>query len=184
MVSFLTCFSSERSVQQLRLVEPVNDGHRHQLGLQAQGLSGPAGRRGLIINCESHPASWNIPHLLDQLWPAAHIFCTTVYNNINRFTALCSGLPGWASTRRNTHPPTILIITTICKLQFYVCTVWYTFWIQTSETDSSCGGCGRGGKWGTMGKESVIFFVDPDLEKYCMVIVVRNINNNDVSTLS
>jgi len=25
----------------------------------------------------------------------------------NRFTTLCSGLPGWASTRRNTHPPTI-----------------------------------------------------------------------------
>jgi len=26
------------------------------------------------------------------------------------FTALCLGLPGWAGTRRNTHPPTILII--------------------------------------------------------------------------
>jgi len=32
------------------------------------------------------------------------------HNNNNRFTALCLGLPGWASTRRNTHPPTILII--------------------------------------------------------------------------
>jgi len=32
-------------------------------------------------------------------------------NNNNRFTALCPGLPGWAGTRRNTHPPTILIIT-------------------------------------------------------------------------
>jgi len=31
-------------------------------------------------------------------------------NNNDRFTALCPGLPGWASTRRNTHPPTILII--------------------------------------------------------------------------
>ena len=31
-------------------------------------------------------------------------------NNNNRFTALCPGLPGWAGTRRNTHPPTILII--------------------------------------------------------------------------
>jgi len=26
------------------------------------------------------------------------------------FYGLCPGLPGWASTRRNTHPPTILII--------------------------------------------------------------------------
>jgi len=31
-------------------------------------------------------------------------------NNNNRFTALCPGLSGWAGTRRNTHPPTILII--------------------------------------------------------------------------
>jgi len=31
-------------------------------------------------------------------------------NNNNRFAALCLGLPGWASTRRNFHPPTILII--------------------------------------------------------------------------
>jgi len=28
----------------------------------------------------------------------------------SRFTALCPGLPGWAGTIRNTHPPTILII--------------------------------------------------------------------------
>jgi len=28
----------------------------------------------------------------------------------NRFTALCPGLPRWASSRRNTHPPTIMII--------------------------------------------------------------------------
>jgi len=31
-------------------------------------------------------------------------------NNNNCFTALCLGLPGWAGTRRNTHPPTILNI--------------------------------------------------------------------------
>ena len=30
--------------------------------------------------------------------------------NNNHFAALCPGLPGWAGTRRNTHPPTILII--------------------------------------------------------------------------
>jgi len=29
-------------------------------------------------------------------------------NNNDRFTALCPGLPGWAGTRRNIHPPTIL----------------------------------------------------------------------------
>jgi len=28
----------------------------------------------------------------------------------NHFTALCPGLPGWAGIRRNTHPPTILIL--------------------------------------------------------------------------
>jgi len=31
------------------------------------------------------------------------------HNNNNRFTALCLGLPGWAGTRINIHPPTILI---------------------------------------------------------------------------
>jgi len=31
-------------------------------------------------------------------------------NNNNRFMVLCLGLPGWAGTRRNIHPPTILII--------------------------------------------------------------------------
>jgi len=30
------------------------------------------------------------------------------HNNNNRFTAVCPWLPGWAGTRRNTHPPTIL----------------------------------------------------------------------------
>jgi len=29
-------------------------------------------------------------------------------NNNNRFMARCPGLTGWASTRRNIHPPTIL----------------------------------------------------------------------------
>ena len=31
-------------------------------------------------------------------------------NNNNRFMALCPGLPGWAGTRRNIYPPTVLII--------------------------------------------------------------------------
>jgi len=34
------------------------------------------------------------------------------YNNKqHRFMALCPGLPGWASTRRNIHPLTLLLIT-------------------------------------------------------------------------
>jgi len=33
---------------------------------------------------------------------------TSKYSNNNRFMALCPGLPGWASIRRNTQPPTIL----------------------------------------------------------------------------
>jgi len=36
------------------------------------------------------------------------IASTTTHNG--RFTALCPGLPVWAGTRRNTYPPTILII--------------------------------------------------------------------------
>jgi len=36
------------------------------------------------------------------------ITTTTIY--YNHFTALCPGLPGWAGTRSNTHPPAILII--------------------------------------------------------------------------
>ena len=31
-------------------------------------------------------------------------------HNNNHFMAICPGLPGWAGTRRNTHPPTILTI--------------------------------------------------------------------------
>jgi len=42
----------------------------------------------------------------------AHFNCLlqTHNNNNNRLTALCPGLPGWAGTRKNTHPPTILTI--------------------------------------------------------------------------
>jgi len=42
----------------------------------------------------------------------AHILVYFMYNNNNNnnnhFMTLCVGLPGWAGTRRNTHPPTIL----------------------------------------------------------------------------
>ena len=40
-------------------------------------------------------------------------------NNNNRFTALCPGQPGWAGTRRNTHPPTILIIQSLSASSIY-----------------------------------------------------------------
>jgi len=55
-------------------------------------------------------------------WALAHILVTLLMhyitwlvqynnnNNNNRFTSLCPGLPGWAGTSRNIHPPTILII--------------------------------------------------------------------------
>jgi len=38
------------------------------------------------------------------------LFWKKALNNNNHFTALCPGLPGWAGTRRNFHPPTTLII--------------------------------------------------------------------------
>jgi len=44
-----------------------------------------------------------------------HLHNTTTHND--RFMAVCPGLPGWAGTRRNTHPPTILII--IQSLSFF-----------------------------------------------------------------
>jgi len=41
-------------------------------------------------------------------------------NNNNRFTALCPGLPGSAGTRRkNTHPPTIVIIQSLSASSIY-----------------------------------------------------------------
>jgi len=40
-------------------------------------------------------------------------------NNNNRFTALCPGLPRWAGTSRNIHPPTILIIQFLSASSIY-----------------------------------------------------------------
>ena len=50
--------------------------------------------------------------LMTECWTTLTQYSTAITNNNsnNRFMALCPGLPGWASTRRNTHPPTILII--------------------------------------------------------------------------
>ena len=47
-----------------------------------------------------------------ELWPGVASHWLKVQQHNNRFTALCPGLPGWASTRKKTlaHPPTILII--------------------------------------------------------------------------
>ena len=37
--------------------------------------------------------------------------CSIIFHfYYNYFTVLCPGLPGWAGSRRNIHPPTILII--------------------------------------------------------------------------
>jgi len=70
-------------------------------------------------------------------------------NNNNRFTALCQGLPGWAGTRRNTHPPSwsssnlhqllpsttihsILLVQFTCLAIFlynlFPCPLWSTSW--------------------------------------------------------
>jgi len=55
--------------------------------------------------------SWSAFHV--QFWtsrlPKAEWQSNTQQHN-NCFMALCPGLPGWAGTRRNTHPPTILLI--------------------------------------------------------------------------
>jgi len=49
------------------------------------------------VFCACHITHISVDY--DQLWPR-------LYNN--RITTLCPGLPRWAGTRRNTHPPTIL----------------------------------------------------------------------------
>ena len=47
------------------------------------------------------------------------MFASMNNNNNNCFTALCPGLPGLAGTRRNTHPPTILIIQSLSASSIY-----------------------------------------------------------------
>jgi len=42
-----------------------------------------------------------------------------ILHNNNRFTALCPGLPGWAGTRGNIYPPTILIIQSLSASSIY-----------------------------------------------------------------
>jgi len=60
----------------------------------------------------------NSPWLFQVFWLSSQtmknsrwslVFNNNNNNNNNHITALCPGLPGWAGTRRNTHPPTILI---------------------------------------------------------------------------
>ena len=76
------------------------------------------------------------------------VFLTTRDNN-NRFTALFLVLPGWAGTRRNTHPPScsssnlyqllpstmihsILLVQITCLAIFlhnlFSCPLWYPSW--------------------------------------------------------
>jgi len=47
-----------------------------------------------------------------ECWSTCVVNCldTTTTTVLWPFTAFCPALPGWAGTRRNTHPPTILII--------------------------------------------------------------------------
>ena len=53
----------------------------------------------LILSCTTDSVTEVMPHPYG-----------TQQQNNNRFTALCPELPWWAGTRRNIHPPTILII--------------------------------------------------------------------------
>jgi len=51
-------------------------------------------------------------------------YCKDIHNN-NHFTTLCPVLPGWASNRRNTHPPTILItIQSLSASSIYYKDIW------------------------------------------------------------
>jgi len=50
------------------------------------------------------------PNTTKHVHQSKEMYDYTNNNNNNRFMALCPGLPGWASTRRNIHPSTILII--------------------------------------------------------------------------
>ena len=55
----------------------------------------------------------------------AQLQYTIKNNNNNRFTALCPGLPGWVCTRRNIHPPTILIIIHSLSASFIYYVPWH-----------------------------------------------------------
>jgi len=46
------------------------------------------------------------------------VFTGYTHNN-NHFTTLCPGPPGWAGTRRNIHPPTILITQSLSASSIY-----------------------------------------------------------------
>jgi len=79
------------------------------------------GRRTAVwLLCIPTAISWVISVLmmvsdwrwfLAGVWNGSVFICLMHYNNNNdRFAAVCPGLPRRASTRRNTHPPTVLII--------------------------------------------------------------------------
>jgi len=53
--------------------------------------------------------TWKL--ILSHSWHLRKLWRYIVITKITTTTVLlCSGLPGWAGTRRNTHPPTILIV--------------------------------------------------------------------------
>ena len=60
-----------------------------------------------VLAAGTHESSHTLLYHLDY-----YRCCFLSYNNNNnnnRFTVLCPGLPGCAGTRRNTHPPTIIV---------------------------------------------------------------------------
>ena len=59
-------------------------------------------------------------------------------NDNNHFAAICPGLPGWASTRRNTHPLTILISSTIGPVSYIRISLCYFYfrWVTSFDVSS------------------------------------------------
>jgi len=87
--------------------------HNHFTAL-FPGPSGWAGARRELLDFmvqgkinrgrhSNHPAG---RHSIRTNQCPAPPFLTYNNNNNNHFTALCLGLPGWAGTRKNVHPPT------------------------------------------------------------------------------
>jgi len=81
-------------------------------------------------SCYTSPHSSKL-HFL----PSRNVNCAFTHNN-NHFMALCLRLPGWAGTRWNIHPPTILIIQSLLASSIYYnpsssllkLRTWQSFW--------------------------------------------------------
>jgi len=64
--------------------------------------------------------------------------CSLTHND--RFTALCPGLPGWAGTWRNIHPPTTLIIIQALSASsiYYRILLHANFYLKTATITINC----------------------------------------------